>query len=500
MQGHLHIKNVETDALPAPLRNYFRKARIKSSLIVPLIAEKKLFGVFHIASVKKLRSFSSDEISLAQTIANQVGVAIQNTLLIEDLKKKHRQIGEQSKTLERQYQDQAILMKISRALSQTLDLDQILDIASQEAAKALQVDRCAVALAFPEEGYAEIKSVYVKEGRPMTHLLGRKLYSHNFPQAKEMFEKRKLIKVPDTSHLPDNSLAKRYFRKGGIKSTLLTPMVHGKELVGFFVLSTMKYSRAFTREETKLAQTIADQVAVAIENARLLELVRRSGEDLKALAAQLIGVQEDKGKKIAQELHDEVGQTLFAMKMNLDVIKKNLPADSEELEDIENRLSDTESLLAQTIDYIRNLTTDLRPSMLDDFGLVPALKWHIDNFSKRTNIKVDLKTTRLKGRFPAEVETTSYRILQEALTNVAKHAQATEVTVQLARENDSLCLSVEDNGKGFDSKKTTFPKEGLGLFSIKERVKLLNGDFGINSKTNRGTKLNVKIPLTERRA
>jgi signal transduction histidine kinase len=137
--------------------------------------------------------------------------------------------------------------------------------------------------------------------------------------------------------------------------------------------------------------------------------------------------------------------------------------------------------------------------MLDDFGLVPALKWHIDNFSKRTNIKVDLKTAHIKGRFPAEVETTSYRILQEALTNVAKHAQATEVTVRLARENDSLCLSVEDNGKGFDSKRTAFPKEGLGLFSIKERVKLLNGDFGINSKTNRGTKLNVKIPLTERR-
>jgi signal transduction histidine kinase len=460
--------------------------------------DKKLLGAFHLVS-EKLRNFVAEEVFLGQTIANQAAVAIQNSLLIEDLKKKHSQITEQSKTLEKQYQEQNILMKISRELSGTLDLDRILEVATKESVQALRVDRCAAILAFPEEGYAEIMSIYVKGDKSVTHLLGYKLYPHNLPQSKEMFDKRKAIHIPNIYHLSDKSFAKEYFIKEGIKSAIFSPMVHGEKLVGFFVLSTMEDFKTFTKEEIKLAQTIADQVAVAIENARLLELVRRSSGDLKALSIQLINVQEDERKKIAQELHDEIGQTLFAMKMNLEMTKKNLPPDSEKLEDMKNRLTDTENLLSQTIDQIRNLTTDLRPSMLDDFGLIPALNWYIDNFSKRTNIKVYLKTKNFKPRLSSEVETTFYRIIQEALTNVAKHAQATEVSILLARENSNACLAVEDNGIGFDTKKASFPKDRLGIFSIKERVGLLNGEFEIRSKANRGTKLSVKIPLVEKR-
>jgi signal transduction histidine kinase/PAS domain-containing protein len=497
-KGYLKIANVKTAPLPPSIKNYFIKTGIKSSLIIPIIMGKELFGAFHIVS-EKSRNFATEEISLAQTISNQTAVAIQNSLLIEDLKNKHSQIIEQSKTLEKQYQEQNVLMKISRELSQTLDLDRILEIATKEAAQALRVDRCAAALAFPEEGYAEIRSIYVKGDKSVTHLLGYKLYPNNLPQAKEMFGKRKAIYISNIYHLSDKSFAKEYFIKEGIKSVIFSPMVHGKKLVGFFVLSTMEDFKTFTKEEIKLAQTIADQVAVAIENARLLELVRKSSEDLKMLSAQLINVQEDERKKIAQELHDEIGQTLFAMKMNLEMTKKNLPANLEKFEDMKNRLTDTENLLSQTIDQIRNLTTDLRPSMLDDFGLIPALNWYIDNFSKRTNIKVYLKLKNFKPRLSSEVETTFYRIIQEALTNVAKHAQATEVSILLARENSNACLAVEDNGIGFDAKKATFPKDRLGIFSIKERVGLLNGEFEIRSKANRGTKLSIKIPLVEKR-
>ncbi len=498
-KGHYQVLNSRTDAIPKSLRKYLLRVGVKSCLIVPMFVGKGLLGLVNIGSVKDLRNFTAEEIGLAQTIANQVAVAVQNALLIEDLRKKHSQIGEQSKVLERRYREQAILARISRELAKTLDLDRISQISVKETAQALQVDRCAVALAFPEEGYAEIKSIYVKEGKPPTRLLGHKLYGHNFPQAGEMFEKRKLINVPNIYQLPDGSFAKKYFSRERIKSALLTPMVHGKELVGFFVLSTTKGFKKFTKEESKLAQTIADQVAVAIANARLLELVKKSEEDVKALAAQLINVQEDKGKKIAGELHDEVGQTLFAMKMNLDVMKKNLPTDLEKLEDMESRLSDTENLLSQTIDYIRNLTTDLRPSMLDDFGLVPALKWYVDKFSRRTDIEVSIKTKNFKGRLSPEIETTFYRVIQEALTNVAKHAKATEVTILLGQEDFYLSLSVEDNGRGFDTKKITLPKDRLGLFSVKERVRLLKGEFKISSRPNKGTKLNVRIPLAERR-
>jgi PAS domain S-box-containing protein len=483
-----------------PKRAYLLKqGKIKSTAAVALKSGGKLLGLLTIGTIKKVHHYTPEEIRLLQTIANSIAVAIENSLLMWSLKANYAQIDKQAQTLKKQAEVREILLKISRELSGTLDLDRILQIATKEATQALHVDRCAALLAFPEEDYAEVRSVYVKDGKSVSHILGHKIYPRDFPQAREMLEKRKSIHIPNVHHLSDKSYAKRYFINEGIKSTLFSPMVHGKKLVGFFILSTMKDFKTFTREEIRLAQTISNQVAVAIENARLLELVRRSSGDLKTLSIQLINVQEDERKKIAQELHDEIGQTLFAMKMNLEMTKKNLPANLEKFEDMKNRLTDTEYLLSQTIDRIRNLTTDLRPSMLDDFGLIPALNWYIGSFSKRTNIKVYLKTKNFKPRLSSEVETTFYRIIQEALTNVAKHAQATEVLILLALKNSNACLAVEDNGLGFDTKKVAFPKDRLGIFSIKERVGLLNGGFEIHSKPNKGTKLNVKIPLTERR-
>jgi signal transduction histidine kinase len=424
-------------------------------------------------------------------------VIIENSLLLGNLKANYAQIEEQAQTLKRQAAEREILLKISRELSGTLDSDRILQIATKEAAQALGVDRCTVLLASPEEGSYTIRFIYAGGGELVTGLLGHKFFAHNHAEEKEVYEKKKPASIPNIYLLPDKDPVKEHCMKEGIKSVLMSPMLHGKKLVGFFILSTMKDFKTFTREEIRLAQTIANQVAVAIENARLLELVRRSSGDLKTLSVQLINVQEGERKKIAQELHDEVGQTLFAMKMNLEMTKKNLPQNLDELENINNRLTDTENLLSQTIERVRNLTTDLRPSMLDDFGLLPALNWYVDSFSKRTNIRVYLKTKNFKLRLSSEIEITFYRIIQEALINVAKHAHATEISILLARENSFASLSVEDNGIGFDVKKATFPKDRLGLFSIKERVGLLNGEFEISSKPNKGTKLNVKIPLTE---
>jgi PAS domain S-box-containing protein len=396
--------------------------------------------------------------------------------------------------------EQNLLLEASKALSRTLKLDQVLKIATEKMAKALKADRCSVALLNKSADSAAIRHVFTKEDAPSSMLPSKRIPpDEHFPKAKKMLLAKGYVEIKNVETDPLPPSIRSYFLRARTKSSLLIPLIVDKKLFGVFHIGSTKKLRSFTSEEISLAQTIANQVAVAVENARLLELVRKSSEDLKTLSTQLINIQEEERKKIAQELHDEVGQTAFAMKMNLDLIKKNLSTDTGKLEDIETRLTDTEDLLSQTIDQIRNLTTDLRPSMLDDFGLIPTLNWYIDNLSKRTNIKVYLKTKNFKPRLSSEVETTLYRILQEALTNIAKHAQATEVSILLAQKNSFASLSVEDNGMGFDAKKTTFPKDRLGLFSIKERVKLLNGQFKIDSKPNKGTKLNVKIPLKERR-
>jgi PAS domain S-box-containing protein len=491
----------DTFALPQedPKRPYFLKqGKMRSTVAVPLKSRGKLFGLLTVSTIKKIHHYTLEEIQLLQTVANSIAVAIENSLLLGNLKANYAQIDRQAQTLKRQAEEREILLKISQELSGTFDLDRILQIATKEAVQALQVDRCGALLAFPEEGHAVIRSIYVKDGKSVSSLIGYKINLQDFPRAQAMLEKRKSIHIPNVYHLSEESPAKKYFIKQGIKSVLLSSMVHGKKLVGFLVLSTTKDFKTFTREEIRLAQTIANQVAVAIENARLLELVKKGSDDLKTLNLQLVNVQEDERKKIAQELHDQIGQTLFAMKMNLEIARKHLPSDMEEFTDIKNRLSETEDLLSQTIEQTRDLTTTLRPPTLDDFGLIPTLNTHIDSFSRRTNIQVTLRTKNFKDRLSSEIETLLYRITQEALTNVAKHARATQVSILLVQKKSTAYLSIEDNGIGFDAQRVTLPKDRLGLFSIKERVEILNGKFEIHSKPNKGTKLSVKIPITSR--
>jgi two-component system sensor histidine kinase UhpB len=241
---------------------------------------------------------------------------------------------------------------------------------------------------------------------------------------------------------------------------------------------------------------MANQIAVAVENVRLQQVVERHARDLKDLYSQLLRTQENERKKIAQELHDQVGQMLQSMKMNLDWMKRGLISKPEKPEKMEDWLLDTEELLAQTIDDIRNLTFELRPSMLDDFGLIPALRWYVENFSRRSNVEVSLKTGDKEHRFPAEVVITLYRIIQEALTNVAKHASATQVFVSVSQRGSSAVLSVRDNGIGFDPGKTLSAPNGMGLLNIKERVNMLGGSFEIISRPRKGTKLNIQIPFS----
>jgi signal transduction histidine kinase len=164
---------------------------------------------------------------------------------------------------------------------------------------------------------------------------------------------------------------------------------------------------------------------------------------------------------------------------------------------MEDWLLDTEALLGQTIDDIRNLTFELRPSMLDDFGLIPALRWYIDNYGRRSSIKVSLKTRNKEYRFPPEVVITLYRIIQEALTNVAKHSGATEASVSVSQKGSTAILSVRDNGIGFDLNRALLAPKGMGLLNIKERVDMLGGDFEIISHPRKGTKLNIQIPFQE---
>jgi PAS domain S-box-containing protein len=228
------------------------------------------------------------------------------------------------------------------------------------------------------------------------------------------------------------------------------------------------------------------------------EALKKYQNDLKRLSAQQIKTQEEERKHLSRELHDELGQELTAIKINLNSIETNLPENIQE--NIQEKISDTNNLADNLIDQIHNIVLDLRPNMLDDLGIVTTLKWHCNRFSKRQNIPVKFSKSQLQKRLQPDYETVLYRITQETLTNISKHAQAKNVKICLEQSAEMVTLTIEDDGVGFNAEevKTRDPeKSGFGLLGIQERVSVLNGQVDINSTPKKGTCISIRLLLEE---
>ncbi|MGB7060853.1 MAG: PAS domain S-box protein [Candidatus Zixiibacteriota bacterium] len=479
-----------------PARKYLLGRGIKSTLAVPLLYRGKCLGFLTVATTTEVHRYTKEEIRLLQTISNSIAVTIENYRLLEDLKQKYAQIRQQTRSLEKQTREKDILLKVSRALSRTMDLDEVGRVASQVVGSTLGVERCAITFVTKENYELTVKGLYSRDRTQDRKIIGTKFVWNDIPDMCNMIKRRKPFIIHKTSDVYPEGKTKEYFLKAGIKSVLGTGMFFGDKLVGILSITSTTKHRTFSQEEVELVQTLANQIGVAIENARLQQVVEKHAQDLKDLYSQLLKTQENERKRITQELHDQVGQMLQSMKMNLDWMKRGLMSKPQKLERMEDWLLDTEKLLGQTIDDIRNMTFELRPSMLDDFGLIPALRWYIDNYGRRSSIRVSLKTKNKEYRFPPEVVITLYRIIQEVLTNVAKHSGATEASVSVSQKGSTAILSVRDNGIGFDLNKALLVPKGMGLLNIKERVDMLGGNFEIISRPRKGTKLNIQIPFS----
>jgi signal transduction histidine kinase len=210
--------------------------------------------------------------------------------------------------------------------------------------------------------------------------------------------------------------------------------------------------------------------------------------DLQGLSARLVRAQEDERRTLARELHDEVGQSLSAIMM--EASSAGAAADTDGIRD---RLSSIESMAEKTLNIVRDLALLLRPSMLDDFGLVPALNWHAREMSKRTGLNVRIAADEISDDLPDEHKTCIYRVVQEALNNAARHANARNLQVVVKNEGDWVVFSVRDDGSGFDKRFV----RGLGLLGMEERVRRLGGELRIDSEMGRGTTISADLPLPE---
>ncbi len=195
-------------------------------------------------------------------------------------------------------------------------------------------------------------------------------------------------------------------------------------------------------------------------------------------------------------MHDELGQALTGIGFDLAALEKELPP--EVGPEARERLANLGSLLAEVDERVSDMALDLRPQMLDDLGLLPTLRWYVNRYAKRTGIAVELEAVDLEESVTPEVVTAVYRMVQEALTNVARHAAASRVVVRLERRESMVAAVVQDNGRGFEAEKlasTHLGERGVGLLGMRERVALLGGTFDIQSRPGRGTRLTTEIPV-----
>jgi len=243
----------------------------------------------------------------------------------------------------------------------------------------------------------------------------------------------------------------------------------------------------------KLEKKMFQLEAEIVERKQIEEDLRQSQQDLRTLSARLQEVEEAERKRLSRELHDQVGQNLTALNINLSILRSQLP--TRVLEKAGSRLSDSVQLVEETTERIRDVMADLRPEVLDDYGLAAALRWYGERFSERTGIAATVQGTEPSPRMPEVVESAFFRIAQEALTNVAKHAGGKQVSVEFEEKDESYRLTIADDGKGFDSKAARGLKKqkGWGFLTMQERAQAVGGELRVESDLGKGTRVVVEV-------
>ena len=229
----------------------------------------------------------------------------------------------------------------------------------------------------------------------------------------------------------------------------------------------------------------------------MLDRLEGRALQLRALSERAINAQEEERKRIARQLHDETTQSLSTLIINLERLESAVAAGTSN-GNLQGRLAAARQLATRSVEDLRKVIYDLRPTMLDDLGLVPAIRWYARSNLEEIGVQVMLDAPDEAMRLPSQLETTLFRIAQEAINNIVHHAEAKSVAISLRRDDGSICLGIDDDGRGFDVAKITgqaLRLRRMGLLGIQERAELVGGEVTLDSVPGRGTRLRVLIPL-----
>ncbi len=428
---------------------------MNSFLGVPVLLRGVAYGNLYLTEKDGGADFTEADQELVELLAAQAAVAIENARLYESATRWSRQLES--------------LFEVSGALARETDVDRLLELVAERLRELLEARLVVVML---PAGADELRFV-TAAGEGGEELLGRTV-RRDQSKAGRVLERRHSERVD--SVLDDPEIAPTVSRQIGARTGVWVPLLAQDRPIGVIAVHDKlgPPDARFTDDDVRLAETFASRAAVAVD---LSERVERDA------LRRIVAAQELERQRLARELHDETGQALTSILLGL---KQLEGADSPAA------VAALRELVVATLQDVRRLAVELRPKVLDDFGLVPALERLTQGFAEQTGIEVDLEAGAITERLPREVETAIYRIVQESLTNVAKHAHAERVSVFLTRTDGRVKAVIEDDGRGFDP--AARDGGGIGLVGMRERIELLDGTLTVESSATSGTTVAVEVP------
>lgn len=401
---------------------------------------------------------------------------------------------ELAETLVRRNEHLSVLNSIARTVNQSLDLAEILNRALEEVLRLASVDVGAIFLRDEIVGSLELLA-----HRGLSEAAARIIAQFGMMDGScgGVVEHQRLIVVPEVQRY--RSRRTEAIREEKVSTLVHVPLVaHGSSL-GSMCVGT-RQPREFDPHEQELLTAIGNQIAVAVENARLYAELQHKEHIRGELLRKVISAQEEERKRIARELHDEVSQNLAAL-----IYAAEEATELRQSPETQRLLDSIRKVAQQTLNGVHKLIFDLRPTMLDHLGLVPALRWfaqtRLEAVGVRLIVKEECQRSRSDGepcRLPPETETAVFRVVQEAINNIARHALARNVHLTFSLGDDQMTMMIEDDGIGFDLMEVSVASEsgrGLGLIGMQERIQLVGGQLEIDTAPGYGTRIRIQVPI-----
>ena len=383
------------------------------------------------------------------------------------------------------------LATIGRIISSSLDVEEVYEPFAQQVRELISSERIVITIAGPEQDV--FTTAYVSGGDVAQRRMGD-VAALDSSMTQEVIRRRAglLIQPRDINDLRQRFTGPLPAYEAGFRSFLSVPLISHDEVIGVLHLESTQ-PQAYTDRDLDMAESVGAQISGAIANARLYSQLELERERLRRLTMRVVSEEEEERHRVSRELHDEAGQALTALKISLGLVHSDMPEDAGTLRDT---LAGAVAMTETTMEKIRLLARGLRPPELDAVGLNDTLEGYCREFAQRTHLDITY-AGEVSLELSDAVTICLYRFLQEALTNVARHAEATRVGVSLRQGSNAVTLSVEDDGKGFVNPPIIHNGDkglGIGLIGMQERFELLGGRVDIQSAPGEGARLVASVP------